>query len=217
MDRKFQVLLFIFIFTLLVKSVKAQEFGDFFSPQYLWTQVLGLPAEWVQPQQFLFNFVIPFIALYTIILGLLRNLRIFPMATYTNWVIAFAMAFMTLPSRIFVTIVGIVLGFAGIFGFFIFIVMFFVGSYLYARGFIYRQSAEVQMYKAQQDLMKHYRIDETNLGYKLNRLYGDLDRLRNRVNDPNYDAKRQHILDEIDRVKEQLGRLRESIRETRHY
>ena len=212
MNKKIYALTFLLTFFLLVNSVHAQEF---WSPEYLWTEILGLPQEWTQPREFLFKFMIPFIALYAILLGLLKSLRIFPTTSYINWVLAFAMAFMTLPSRIFVTIVGITLGFAGMFGYIIFLAMFFGGSYLYAKGFLHKHAGIAATYKAYKESIRHMEKDEEILSKRLADLYHQLSTID--PADPHAHEKMGKIERQIREVKSQLENVREKIRLARYH
>ncbi|MGC8812355.1 MAG: hypothetical protein ACP5O8_02095 [Candidatus Aenigmatarchaeota archaeon] len=142
--------LLLIIFFSLIVSAKAQDYGEFWSIEYLWSQVLGLPQEWLQAREFIFNFLVPFLALYVILLGILRQLKIFWRTPAIEVVVAFAMAFMTLPSRIFITFVSITLGAAGIWGYLMFLLMFFGGSLFYSWGFVRRRQALANIYSGYQ-------------------------------------------------------------------
>lgn len=120
--------LLIFVNAVLAQTV---EWGDFFSVDYLWTDVFGLSSDWLQPKLFLFNFLVPFVAIFAVCLGLLRALRIFERTPNIEMVLAFAMAFMTLPSHIFIAFVNITLGLGGMWSYGIFILLFLVGTGYY--------------------------------------------------------------------------------------
>ncbi|MEM7825395.1 MAG: hypothetical protein QW412_00870 [Candidatus Aenigmatarchaeota archaeon] len=76
----------------------------------------------------------PFLAIFAIILGILRQLEIFHRTPGVEMFIAFSMAFMTLPSKIFITIVSVTLGIAGVLSSLGFILLFILGSLLYSAG-----------------------------------------------------------------------------------
>ncbi|MEM5843915.1 MAG: hypothetical protein QXX07_02620 [Candidatus Aenigmatarchaeota archaeon] len=172
MQKKLLVLFFIFLS--LVLSVKAQENQEnqvynFFqwSAEYLWKEVFGLPAEWLQPRNFLFNFLVPFLALYVMLLGLLRQLRIFWRTPAIEIVIAFAMAFMTLPSKIFLVYVQITLGLAGVWGYTMVLLMFIVGSLLYSLGYIFKPYAFLQRQRTMANIYKTYKKGTESLEKQL--------------------------------------------------
>jgi hypothetical protein len=119
---------------------------EFWSIEYLWKDVFGFPADWIQPRNLIFNFIVPFIALFAVILGMLRNLRIFPRTPSIEIVIAFAMAFMTLPSHIFVVFVSWSLSVAGMWAYVLFLAMFVGGSWFYSVGFLRRKQTAAGIY-----------------------------------------------------------------------
>jgi len=125
----FILLVFLFVNFALAQTL---EWGDWFSANYLWEDVFGLDPTWLQPKLFLFNFLVPFIAIIAVCLGFLKALRIFERSPNIEIVLAFAMAFMTLPSKIFVWFVSFTLGVAGVWSYIIFIILFILGAGYYA-------------------------------------------------------------------------------------
>jgi hypothetical protein len=95
--------------------------------------ILGIPGDYLgnSISNLIFRLIIPFIAIWTITLGLLKALRIFPNSPNLEIIIAFTMAFATLPTGIFVAFVGFLLAFSGVWSVGIFFIMFIGGSFLY--------------------------------------------------------------------------------------
>jgi hypothetical protein len=159
-------LLSVLLSTLFLSNLVVAQ-AEWFDVDYLWGDVFGLPSDWLQPRMFLFNFLLPFIALMAICLGMLRSLRIFPRSPNLEILIAFVMAFMTLPSRGFISFVQVSLAFAGGWAYFWFLVMFMGGSALFSVGFLHREAGTMAMYSA-------YRKDvgrlDTEIHYTIQRM-----------------------------------------------
>lgn len=134
-------LFFIVLFASPVLAAAVDDYGDFWSAEYFWTQVLVLPREWLpyeSIQNFLMSFLVPFLGLYMILLGLIKKVEIFRGFKWIEATIAFVMTFLTLPSKIFITIVSIAFGVMGIWGFGVFFFVFVLGSYFWGIGNIRR-------------------------------------------------------------------------------
>jgi len=146
--------LFVLMITLsfIPQIVFAQAIIGDYSFDYVWNTIFvgifGLDPSWTQPKLFLFNFLLPFIALFAIILGTIRNIRIFPRSPTIEVAIAFIMAFMTLPSKGFILFVNVTLGIAGGFAYILFLGMFFFGSFFFAIGFGHRTLGEAGIWAA---------------------------------------------------------------------
>jgi len=96
--------------------------------------LLNLPKGSLEASNFLWYVLVPFIAIWAIVLGFLRTLRIFPNQRTIELIIAFCMAFATLPTGIFMSFVNLLLGFSGVWATGVFFVMFIAGVFLYGRG-----------------------------------------------------------------------------------
>ncbi|MCS7106011.1 MAG: hypothetical protein NZ942_01710 [Candidatus Aenigmarchaeota archaeon] len=167
-----------FIFTLiffslhlLVKAKETQEdqVYNFFQwdPKYIWVEVFGLPEEWLQPRNFLFNFLVPFLALYVILLGIFRQLRIFWRTPGVEVVLAFAISFIFLSTKIFLIYLQITLGLVGVWGYSMFLLMFIVGSFLYSLGYIFKPYAFLQRQRTLATVYKTYRKGTESLEKQL--------------------------------------------------
>ncbi|MEM5882749.1 MAG: hypothetical protein QXQ77_00715 [Candidatus Aenigmatarchaeota archaeon] len=160
MSRKVHLLfLFLIFFLSLAVSVKAQEslpspaslnVSYFWSVEYFWKEVFGLPEEWMPTQNirnFIFNFMVPFLALYAIILGILRQLRIFWRTPAIEIVVAFAFAFSTLPSKAFITYVYLTMALGTVIAYTIFLILFIGGWWLYSLTYLRRKRVIAESYK----------------------------------------------------------------------
>jgi len=120
--------LFIVFSLFLVRSASAQIWGwEWYDVSWWWTVVFGLSEEWMAFPSIIYNFIIPFIAIFAVCLGFLRQIRIFYRAPNIEIALAFCMAFGTLPSHAFVTIVGWTLGIMGGYAYVVFILLFLFG------------------------------------------------------------------------------------------
>jgi hypothetical protein len=126
-----KLILILLIALIFLPNLVLAQWSDWFNINYVWEEVFGLPSEWTQPRNLIFNFIVPFIAIFAVCLGLLRALRIFQRTPNIEIVLAFAMAFMTLPSKAFVLFVSFTLGLAGVYSYGIFLALIFVGGYYY--------------------------------------------------------------------------------------
>ncbi len=104
------------------------------------SSILGIPADWLVFPAFIYQFIIPFAALFVIVYGLVKQLRIFDRPRNFAGIISFLIAFSTLgPSSLtgffdnsaFYQFVAGSLAYMGAFAYGIFILLFFVGGGLY--------------------------------------------------------------------------------------
>jgi hypothetical protein len=206
MKKQIQLFSLLLTFFLLVSFVKAQDqTNQLLDFNYFWREVLGLPEEWAPTQNlsnFIFNFMVPFLALYTILLALLKQLRLFWRSNAAQWVIAFAMAFMTLPSRVFVTFVQVTLALAGMWGYLMFLAMFFIGSYFYSLFFVRRWGRKADIYKAYRNTIRRLSNEEAMLMKEEKTLIDELSTVK--------DQK------EIDRIRKRLTEVREQLAKVRN-
>jgi len=184
---KLQLLLLslLVFFNLFPILVLAQGVGDWYNVDYLWTQVFGLDPSWTQPRLLIFNFVLPFLALIGVILGFLRELRIFTRTPAVEFIIAFAMAFSTLPSKVFILFVAGSLAFAGGFAYVVFLILFIFGSAIFGAGFLHREYGTMSAFSS-------YRKDMGRIDTEINQSMAQYNNLRDqliRSNDPNVQKK----------------------------
>lgn len=94
---------------------------------------LGLEESWLILPDLIWKFIVPFLAIWMICLGFLKQLGIFEKAPeFIGYVISLCMALATLPSHIFVVFVSFILGLSGVWATILFFCMFIVGATLYA-------------------------------------------------------------------------------------
>ncbi|MEM7818715.1 MAG: hypothetical protein QW403_01025 [Candidatus Aenigmatarchaeota archaeon] len=217
MKKTIQLFSFLTIFFLLVSLTKAQDqkqdqqfLEKLLDFNFFWKEVLGLPEEWMPTQNirnFIFNFMIPFLALFTILLGIIKQIRIFWRNRAAEWVVAFAMAFMTLPSRAFITFVQVTLALAGMWGYVMFLAMFFIGSYLYSLLFVRRWGWKADIYRAYKNTIRRLSNEEANLMREEAMLLQEL-------GTPGLSQKEiNRIRNRLTEVREQLARIRNQMRQ----
>jgi len=194
------------------KIVIAQtlERGDLYSVEYLWEEVFGLPAEWMIPRNFIFNFMVPFLALFAVCLGMIRAIGMFRRSPNIEVVLAFSMAFLTLPSKWFIWFVAGSLAFAGGYAYILFLIMFFIGGALYTRTFYLRKLTA-------KEAAEHYLKTIKKLYTDLNRIDRRLSTIRRQLADPfisdrtrellmkeafELRTERQKIIDQLEKMKE---------------
>lgn len=122
-------------------------------------RIIGLPPDFVQTvPDFIFRFIVPFLALFAIVYGIFREIRIFSGQPRLQGAISFFMVFLTLsPSSflfspsLFFLFVSFVLQGGAVFAFLIFIFMFFVGGALMSVSFWYRRKGEAFVQKTYHD------------------------------------------------------------------
>jgi hypothetical protein len=129
-----KLLVFTLAFLLILPSiVMAQTLEDVANILTYW---FGFPVDMAdEPKDILFYFIVPFIGIWMIILGFLRAIKIFG-ASKIYYPLSFVIAFSTLPTRIFTVIVSFLFGSMGVWSVILFVVMFFVGTFLYAKGWV---------------------------------------------------------------------------------
>jgi len=202
-----------FVFLFLITSVKAQEYGEFWSLEYFWTQVFGLPAEWLPSQNlrnFIFNFMVPFLALFAILLAILRQIRIFWRTPAIEIVVAFAMAFLTLPSKIFITYVKITLALGAVIGYSLFLFMFIGGSLFYSLAFVRRWRGRADIYKHFRSSMEHLSNEEKILSEQIADLYQQLSQAKDPKEMDRINKKIKNLKERLDLVREKMRNLRMS-------
>ena len=133
--KKISLMSFVLTFAMLANLAFAQfNIPPQSDIQALVSNLLKLPQEYLQGANFIWYLLVPFIAIWTITLGFLRTLRIFPNQRNLELIISFTMAFATLPTGAFTSIVNLLLGISGTVATLAFFIMFIVGVFLYSRG-----------------------------------------------------------------------------------
>ena len=93
-------------------------------------QMLGLPSEWMYVPAIIYLFILPFAAIYTLVWAFLQSLGIFTnVPSSVNRVLAFIIAFLTIPMGWFVKLVWVLFSFMGAWGVVIFVATFLVGVF----------------------------------------------------------------------------------------
>ena len=137
---------FILGFLLSTQLAFAQQFvdlqnylGSWFSVENLVKFIFpGYPDEWLRVPQVIYYVIIPFITAFTVLYGLLVEFRIFQRAPKVNAVLAFAMAFLLMPSGILTWIVTVLYAGGAFLGVVAFIVVFIIGIFIWGYGTSWR-------------------------------------------------------------------------------
>lgn len=120
----------------------------------------GLPAEWLRVPQVIWYVILPFIAVFTVIYGLLRELRIFRYApNKVNIVLAFAMAMLLLPSGVLTFVVVNLYAFGAAFGAIAFFVVFMIGIVFWGLATSWRMWGEVDIARAYAKSAQNLRME----------------------------------------------------------
>lgn len=95
--------------------------------------LFGFPPSWVVFPNFIWYALVPFLGIFTIVYGFLKELRIFKRTRWSIPVLAFLITFSTMPLRIFVLLVNFMFQFLGAWSVGIFGFIFFIGTLYYAK------------------------------------------------------------------------------------
>jgi len=121
--------------------------------------VFGLPDEWLKTfPNFMYYFLLPFLLIWFVVLGFLRELRIFRRApTWIEWFISFAMAGITLgPTRWLVSLVVFLASAGTVWAVGAFFIMFGLGVWIHAhvwgRAMLGRGSAMKDLSNLEKDI-----------------------------------------------------------------
>ena len=144
--RSFRTLAFslILVFVMLVQPIFAQTdlqnyLGSAMSvPNLVKFLFPGYPDEWLRIPEVIYYVVIPFITAFTVLYGLLIELRIFRNAPKVNAVLAFSMAFLMMPSGILTWIVTVLYAGGAFIGVLAFIAVFIIGVIIWGYGTSWR-------------------------------------------------------------------------------
>ena len=110
----------------------------------------GLPSEWLRVPQVFWYVILPFIAVFTVVYGLFKELRIFRKApNKVNVVLAFAMTMLLLPSGVLTYIVVNLYAFSAAFAAIIFGIVFMIGVVLWGVNSTYGWWNEVSLARVQ--------------------------------------------------------------------
>jgi hypothetical protein len=97
--------------------------------------MLGLPQEWMYVPAIIYLFILPFAAIYTLVWAFLQSLGIFSnVPPSVNRVLAFIIAFLTIPMGWFVKLVWLLFSFMGAWSVVIFTATFIVGVFFRGYG-----------------------------------------------------------------------------------
>ncbi len=92
---------------------------------------LRIPREWLLTDSVLFNLILPLVAIFAILIGFLKTLRIFERVSGIQWVLAAAITFITLPTSAFFVIVNTLLQISAYAAVAAFFALFLGGIFLY--------------------------------------------------------------------------------------
>jgi hypothetical protein len=156
--------------------------------------MLGLPEEWMYVPAIIYLFILPFAAIYTLVWAFLQSLGIFTnVPSSVNRVLAFIVAFLTIPFGWFVKLVWVLFSFMGAWSVVIFVATFVIGVFF--RGFGVARKEYVQALKTYENVGKE-------LQSKLNELQKRVDELSS-----------EDIEREVNRLSEKYGGLYPKIKD----
>jgi len=93
-------------------------------------KMLGLPEEWMYVPAIIYLFILPFVAIYTLVWAFLQSLGILSnVPSSINRVLAFIVAFLTIPMGWFVRFVLVLFGFMGVWSVLVFVATFAVAVF----------------------------------------------------------------------------------------
>lgn len=156
--------------------------------------MLGLPEEWMYVPAIIYLFILPFAAIYTLVWAFLQSLGIFTnVPSSVNRILAFIVAFLTIPFGWFVKLVWVLFSFMGAWSVIIFVATFVIGVFF--RGFGVARKEYVQALKTYENVGKE-------LQSKLNELQKRVDELSS-----------EDIEREVNRLSEKYGGLYPKIKD----
>lgn len=112
--------------------------------------MLGLPEDWMYVQAIIYLFIIPFTAIYVLTWAFLNDLKIFQSQKNVNRVLAFLIAFSTIPLGYFMKLVNVLFAFLGGYSVAMFAAMFIVG--VFGRGYSYSVKQYEDIVKRRREL-----------------------------------------------------------------
>jgi hypothetical protein len=156
--------------------------------------MLGLPEEWMYVPAIIYLFILPFAAIYTLVWAFLQSLGIFTnVPSSVNRILAFIVAFLTIPFGWFVKLVWVLFSFMGAWSVVIFVATFVIGVFF--RGFGVARKEYVQALKSYENVGKE-------LQSKLNELQKRVDELSS-----------EDIEREVNRLSEKYGGIYPKIKD----
>jgi hypothetical protein len=159
-----------------------------------------MPTEFMEtPSAFLGNVAIPFIAIWAIVLGFLKTLRIFEGSEKLQIILSFAIAFITGITRGMVIIVSALLSIAGAWAVGGFVFIFIIGVSLYSWAFWKKGRAGEKVVAAYKTAIDRYHREYDKLA----------DELAKELKKPNPDANN------IANLKRKMEELKEKMEETK--
>jgi len=211
MKNKTMLLALLVASCLLAQSAFAQyPWGVVWDPDAL-AQFLfpGMNREWLRLPDVLYYVILPFIAAFTVVYGLLRELRIFRHApNKINIVLAFCMAFLLLPSGILTLLVTFLYAGSALVGIVAFGIVFLIGILLWAYGTTTRLWSEYTP-EALESALRDYNKRYADLQKELIRIDEDIAR------DPKNQrliAKRLNIEGERDQILKRRADMIQSLK-----
>jgi hypothetical protein len=156
--------------------------------------MLGLPEEWMYVPAIIYLFILPFAAIYTLVWAFLQSLGIFTnVSSSVNRILAFIVAFLTIPFGWFVKLVWVLFSFMGAWSVVIFVATFVIGVFF--RGFGVARKEYVQALKTYENVGKE-------LQSKLNEFQKRVDELSS-----------EDIEREVNRLSEKYGGIYPKIKD----
>jgi hypothetical protein len=108
-------------------------------------ELIGLPREWGYVPAIIYLFILPFAAIYTLAWAFLASLGIFPQAN-VNRILAFIIAFITIPMGWFTKMVWVLFSFLGAWSVAVFAATFLVGIFYHGAGVVAKKQQEFKKY-----------------------------------------------------------------------
>lgn len=165
----------------LSTAVLAQNYpAEFWNPQAL-AQFLfpGMSSDWLALPNVLYYVVVPFFTAFVVIYGILKELRIFRQSTKVNYAVAFAFAFLLLPSGILTWVVSVFYAAGAFIGLMGFGILFIVGVAFWVwgrgRGLYYETGIEAEK-------IRGHRLDLKDINDEMERKKKELADERDKTN-----------------------------------
>jgi hypothetical protein len=112
--------------------------------------MLGLPQEWMYVPAIIYLFILPFAAIYTLVWAFLQSLGIFTnVPSSVNRILAFIIAFLTIPFGWFVKLVWVLFSFMGAWSVVIFVATFVIGVFFKGLSISKREYEEYRKFALQ--------------------------------------------------------------------
>jgi len=126
---------------------------------------LGFPENWLNSKTFLWYSFIPLMGIWLIIFGFLDRIHIFRRNSI-NGLLSFLIAFSMVPLGVFVIVVSILFSIMGMYSVILFVGLFFIGTFYFAKGYIRGWRGVTESYdKAISECDKPIREAERQINY----------------------------------------------------